>query len=99
MGSFFLGLNGQADLLGFPMDFFPVLFAVPRKTGLLRLTTLMEIGVAGWLAHWKQQLDSGTNKIWYLLLGCELIFQANLLRRPRQLFIGAPYVILQQVDY
>lgn len=42
-----------------------VLFAVPR--------------VAGWLAHWKQQLDSGTNKIW----------------RPRQVYIGEgerPYV-------
>jgi len=42
-----------------------VLFAVPR--------------VAGWLAHWKQQLDSGTNKIW----------------RPRQVYVGEgqrPYV-------
>jgi citrate synthase len=45
---FFSGLIYKT--MGFPMDFFPVLFAVPR--------------VAGWLAHWKQQLDSGTNKIW-----------------------------------
>ena len=51
--------------MGFPLDFFPVLFAVPR--------------VAGWLAHWKQQLDSGNNKIW----------------RPRQVYVGEgrrPYV-------
>lgn len=44
--------------MGFPLDFFPILFAVPR--------------VAGWLAHWKQSLDSGNAKIW----------------RPRQLYIG-----------
>jgi len=36
--------------MGFPLDFFPVLFAVPR--------------VAGWLAHWKQLLDEGNGKIW-----------------------------------
>ncbi|KAF3155965.1 hypothetical protein TWF569_008006 [Orbilia oligospora] len=55
--------------LGFPLDFFPVLFAVPR--------------VAGWIAHWKQQIDSGTNKI----------------ARPRQLYIGEKrrdYVPLDQ---
>ena len=60
---FWSGLIYKA--MGFPLDFFPVLFAVPR--------------VAGWLAHWKQQLDSGTNKIW----------------RPRQVYIGEgerPYV-------
>jgi len=71
---FWSGLIYKA--MGFPLDFFPgkflfnvmltsVLFAVPR--------------VAGWLAHWKQQLDSGTNKIW----------------RPRQVYVGEgkrPYV-------
>ncbi|KAF8463661.1 citrate synthase-like protein [Kalaharituber pfeilii] len=36
--------------MGFPLDFFPILFAVPR--------------VAGWLAHWKQSLDAGNVKIW-----------------------------------
>ena len=37
--------------MGFPTDFFPVLFAIPR--------------VAGWLAHWRESLvtlDGG--KIW-----------------------------------
>lgn len=29
--------------VGFPLDFFPVLFAVPR--------------VVGWLAHWRQVSD------------------------------------------
>ena len=36
--------------LGFPLDFFPVLFAVPR--------------VAGWLAHWKQGIEASNPKIW-----------------------------------
>ncbi|KAK9454669.1 citrate synthase-like protein [Dipodascopsis uninucleata] len=44
--------------MGFPLDFYPVLFVVPR--------------VAGYLAHWKQQIDSGKNKI----------------SRPRQVYIG-----------
>ena len=30
----------DAWVIGFPLDFFPVLFAVPR--------------VVGWLAHWRQ---------------------------------------------
>ncbi|BGP37428.1 hypothetical protein JCM10449v2_001334 [Rhodotorula kratochvilovae] len=39
-------------VLGFPTDFFPVLFAVPR--------------VVGWLAHWRQLMLSskGSVKIW-----------------------------------
>jgi len=46
---FFSGLIYQS--LGFPMDFYPVLFAVPR--------------VVGWLAHWRQMmLQSGGVKIW-----------------------------------
>ncbi|TFK33249.1 peroxysomal citrate synthase [Crucibulum laeve] len=37
--------------MGFPLDFFPVLFAVPR--------------VVGWLAHWRQMmLQEGGVKIW-----------------------------------
>lgn len=44
--------------MGFPLDFYPVLFVVPR--------------VAGYLAHWKQQLDSNKNKI----------------SRPRQIYLG-----------
>ncbi|KAK9469694.1 citrate synthase-like protein [Lipomyces arxii] len=44
--------------MGFPLDFFPVLFVVPR--------------LSGYLAHWKQQLDSGKNKI----------------SRPRQVYVG-----------
>ncbi len=37
--------------IGFPMDFFPVLFAVPR--------------VVGWLAHWRQMMhQEGGVKIW-----------------------------------
>jgi len=40
------------DLLamGFPTDFFPLLFAVPR--------------VAGWMAHWREEMQSSTLKIW-----------------------------------
>ncbi|KAI5790256.1 citrate synthase-like protein [Geopyxis carbonaria] len=46
---FWSGLIYKA--LGFPLDFFPILFAVPR--------------VAGWLAHWKQSLEvPGGVKIW-----------------------------------
>ncbi|KAJ3473018.1 hypothetical protein NLG97_g10570 [Lecanicillium saksenae] len=46
---FYSGLIYQA--MGFPLDFYPVLFAVPR--------------CVGWLAHWRQQmLTSGGVKIW-----------------------------------
>ncbi|KAI0058161.1 peroxysomal citrate synthase [Artomyces pyxidatus] len=45
----FCGLIYRA--MGFPNDFFPVLFAVPR--------------VVGWLAHWRQMmLQQGGVKIW-----------------------------------
>lgn len=36
--------------MGFPLDFFPVLFAIPR--------------VCGWLAHWSESLDEADAKIW-----------------------------------
>lgn len=36
--------------MGFPTDFFPVLFAIPRVTG--------------WLAHWKESLEEKNPKIW-----------------------------------
>lgn len=38
--------------MGFPTDFFPLLFAIPR--------------IAGWLAHWREMLvsDSQTLRIW-----------------------------------
>ncbi|KAJ7761875.1 peroxysomal citrate synthase [Mycena maculata] len=46
---FWSGLIYRA--MGFPNDYFPVLFAVPR--------------VVGWLAHWRQMmLQSGGVKIW-----------------------------------
>ncbi|GAA5973320.1 hypothetical protein JCM11641_003071 [Rhodosporidiobolus odoratus] len=46
---FFSGLIYRS--LGFPLDFFPVLFAVPR--------------VIGWLSHWRQlMLQKGGVKIW-----------------------------------
>ncbi|KAJ3714181.1 peroxysomal citrate synthase [Lentinula raphanica] len=46
---FWSGLIYRA--MGFPLDFFPVLFAVPR--------------VVGWLAHWRQMmLQPGGVKIW-----------------------------------
>jgi citrate synthase len=32
--------------MGFPVDMFPVLFAIPRT--------------AGWLAHWAEMLDANT---------------------------------------
>ena len=41
---FFTGLIYQA--MGFPMEMFPVLFAIPRTTG--------------WLAHWVEMLDQDT---------------------------------------
>ncbi|CAL1716667.1 unnamed protein product [Somion occarium] len=45
----FCGLIYRA--MGFPLDFFPVLFVVPR--------------VVGWLAHWRQMmLQEGGVKIW-----------------------------------
>ncbi|TFK74094.1 peroxysomal citrate synthase [Pluteus cervinus] len=45
----FCGLIYRA--MGFPLDFFPVLFVVPR--------------VVGWLAHWRQMmLQDGGVKIW-----------------------------------
>ncbi|TPX34870.1 hypothetical protein SmJEL517_g02651 [Synchytrium microbalum] len=36
--------------IGFPTDFYPVLFAIPR--------------VAGWLAHWCEAMDEKDGKIW-----------------------------------
>lgn len=36
--------------MGFPTDFFPVLFAIPRTTG--------------WLAHWRESLHENNPKIW-----------------------------------
>ena len=36
--------------MGFPTDFFPVLFAIPRVTG--------------WLAHWRESLQENNPKIW-----------------------------------
>ncbi|CAM0946048.1 unnamed protein product [Alopecurus aequalis] len=44
---FYSGLIYRA--MGFPTEFFPVLFAIPR--------------MAGWLAHWKESLDDPDNKI------------------------------------
>ena len=35
--------------MGFPTDFFPVLFAIPRTVG--------------WLSHWNEFLDDPENKI------------------------------------
>lgn len=48
MDLFFLFLNFVA--MGFPTDFFPVLFAIPRVTG--------------WLAHWRESLHEKNPKIW-----------------------------------
>lgn len=36
--------------MGFPTDFFPVLFAIPR--------------VVGWLAHWRESMQEPAPKIW-----------------------------------
>ncbi len=48
---FYSGLIYQA--MGFPLDFYPVLFAVPR--------------CVGWLAHWRQMmLNPAGVKIWYV---------------------------------
>lgn len=44
---FYSGLIYKA--MGFPTDYFPVLFAIPRT--------------AGWLAHWNEFLDDPENKI------------------------------------
>jgi citrate synthase len=45
---FYSGLIYKA--MGFPTDFFPVLFAIPR--------------VAGWLAHWRESMQEESPKIW-----------------------------------
>lgn len=45
---FYSGLIYKA--MGFPTDFYPILFAVPRITG--------------WLAHWSEFLDDPDNKIY-----------------------------------
>lgn len=45
---FYSGLIYRA--MGFPVDFFPVLFAVPR--------------CAGWLAHWAEGMDVAGAQIW-----------------------------------
>lgn len=39
-----------SSAMGFPTDFFPVLFAIPR--------------VSGWLAHWKESMEESSPKIW-----------------------------------
>jgi citrate synthase len=44
---FYSGLIYKA--MGFPTDYFPVLFTIPRT--------------AGWLAHWAEFLDDPENKI------------------------------------
>jgi citrate synthase len=44
---FYSGLIYKA--MGFPTDFFPILFTIPR--------------IAGWLAHWNEFLDDSDNKI------------------------------------
>jgi len=36
--------------MGFPTDFFPVLFAIPR--------------VSGWLAHWHESIQEKPQRIW-----------------------------------
>ena len=45
---FYSGLRYRA--MGFPTDFFPVLFAIPRT--------------AGWMAHWMESLKDPESKIW-----------------------------------
>lgn len=45
---FYSGIIYKA--MGFPTDFFPVLFAIPR--------------VAGWLAHWVESCQDPDTKIW-----------------------------------
>lgn len=50
---FYSGLIYKA--MGFPTDFFTVLFAIPRT--------------AGWLAHWVEYLDDPENNVWFSTLG------------------------------
>ena len=45
---FFTGIIYKA--IGFPTDFFPVLFAIPR--------------MVGWLAHWSESIQDKEGKIW-----------------------------------
>ncbi len=64
---FYSGIIYKA--IGIPMDMFTVMFALGR--------------IPGWLAHWKEQRDSGINKIF----------------RPRQIYTGAneqSYVPIEQ---
>ncbi|KAF9456764.1 peroxysomal citrate synthase [Collybia nuda] len=73
----FCGLIYRA--MGFPLDFFPVLFAVPR--------------VVGWLAHWRQasiieQLYGNKSLI---VTFFQMMLQEGGVKiwRPRQIYIGA----------
>lgn len=46
----FTNVGGVLIAMGFPTDFFPLLFAIPR--------------VAGWLAHWRESMLETSPKIW-----------------------------------
>lgn len=64
---FYSGLIYRA--MGFPTDYFPLLFALPR--------------IAGWLAHWREQLMSGEEqKIW----------------RPLQLYEGHRGLVYTEIE-
>ena len=78
---FYSGLVYRA--LGFPTDYFTVLFAVPR--------------VAGYLAHWREALDDGDAKIMrpqQVYVGEWLRTYTPMVRRadvdPYSAFTGAP---------
>ena len=78
---FYSGLVYRA--LGFPTDYFTVLFAVPR--------------VAGYLAHWREALDDGDAKIMrpqQVYVGEWLCTYTPMVRRadvdPYSAFTGAP---------
>lgn len=45
---FYTGLIYKA--MGFPIDFYPLLFAIPR--------------ISGWLAHWNEMMSEGDTRIW-----------------------------------
>ena len=74
---FWSGLIYRA--MGFPMDFFPVLFAVPRRVfhtiiHLVWTNTQCHNRVVGWLAHWRQMmLQPGGVKIWRPRQVCALM--------------------------
>ena len=72
--------------MGFPTEFFPVLFAIPR--------------MAGWLAHWKESLDDPDTKIIKIIDNADrnLAVQTWSWEKFHRIWGGWAYVIFNEPD-